>query len=203
MAFVVETGAVVANANAYMTDVEFTSFHEDRMVSVGDWTATEQQAAIIRATDYLDKRFGTKFRGFKKDSNQTLQWPRLDVDDDSGYRVDSDVIPAHLKNACAEYALLALRLGPLLPVPNPNFSKIEDDGSVTKVAGGAIARTFEKVGPLEEEAWYHDPSKLERMRAGGVLSPVSSSINLPEYPVADEWLKQLIIAGFPTTLARA
>jgi hypothetical protein len=204
MAFTVETGAGLANANAYVTAAEFIAFFADR----GDSVATELQAnieaAIIRATDYIDKRFGPVFKGEKEDEDNGLEWPRLNAVYKSGDVIPSDVIPNLLKKATYEYAKIALYMA-LLPVPTPNFNPLDPaTGETTVNQGGSVIRTREVVGPIEDEKWFSTETwRLESQRAAGVYSNVSSVFNLPEYPVADEWLRQLIRSGQGTSLSRA
>ena len=204
MAFTVETGARVPNANAYVTVAEFTAFHTDRGTDVSDFTTPDIQAAIVKATDYVDKRFGTRFVGDKHERSQSLQWPRLSAWTLQDDFIDGDEIPVELKRAIYEYAKLALYLE-LLPVPVSNFnSKDPVTGEVTQNTGGMLQRKREKVGPVEEDVWYSQEQwRLELQgRAPGVTSSLSSTINLPEYPIADEWLKPLVKTGMSVSLSR-
>ena len=203
MAFVLETGAGLTNSNAYISVTFFKEFHSDRGRSIGEFSATEISAAIIRATDYIDKRFGKKFKGSKANSGQSLEWPRSDVWDNSGDRVDSDELPKQLLNATAEYTRLALAFNDLLPTPARGFATIDETTGGVVTTQTHVARTRQVVGPIEDEIWYHDTAKREFIRSGGATSDLVSSDYLPEYPVADEWLNQLVNAGMPTRLGRA
>lgn len=211
MTFTVETGAVVADANAYITVAEFRAFHVDRGLTAagadtGLYGALLVQSYIVKATDYVDKRFSTKFKGFQKQNGQSLQWPRMNVFNSSDRWIDSNTIPIYLKRAICEYSFLAAKLldNELLPTPSPNFNRIDlDTGETDTSSGGPLYRNREKVGPIEEEQWFSDPTKLEQLRASGQLSSMVSSINLPEYPRADEWLKEIIEIGGTINLVRA
>jgi hypothetical protein len=70
MAFIVETGSGTANANAYCAVQFVTDYLTDRArESENGWAASalaDQQAAIIKATDYVDMRFGGRFGGYKR-----------------------------------------------------------------------------------------------------------------------------------------
>lgn len=204
MAFTVETGAGLANANAYVSVQEFIDFFTDRGDAVADTDSDLIQAAIIRATDYIDKRFGPVFKGEKEDEENGLEWPRLNAVYKSGDVIPSDVIPVLLKKATYEYAKIAISMA-LLPVPTPNFNPLDPaTGQTTVNQGGSVIRTREVVGPIEDEKWFSTETwRLESQRAAGVYSNISSSYNLPEYPVADEWLRQLIRSGQGTSLSRA
>jgi hypothetical protein len=213
MAFTVEDGTIVLDANAYIDESFFRGWHADRgnaaaAVSSGDYEPVKVKAAIIKATDYVDKRFGNLFTGYKRsanDSDQSLQWPRLDAFDTGGNYIRSDEIPRALKRAVAEYALLALKLTNLLPVPAPSFNSVNPDTGETSLAqGGMLQREKIKVGPVEEEKWYNQEQwrLVLNNRASGQMSDMTSMVNLPEYPVADEWLRTIIKTGNNMTLSR-
>jgi hypothetical protein len=203
MAFIVEDGSVVADANAYITVDQFLDHHNDRGRDFNSVDVADVRAAIVKATDYIDKRFSKKLKGYRKDSSQELEFPRSDLYLSSGWRVPSDTIPSQLRKATAEYARIALALDDLLPIPARTFATIDETtGETVQSTGGALARTFDKVGPIEEERWYHDPAK-QQARSGGSISDLTSAVNLPEYPMADEWMNELTNAGMPTTLGRA
>lgn len=138
MAFTPETGTGLATANAYITLAAFKAHHDDRgRVYTGLYTDPVIQAAVVKATDYLDKRFGGRFRGVKGSSIQALAWPRIGAMDNSGYALDG--VPRQLALATAEYAWIALGLGTELAPP-------EDTGEVIE--------STEKVGPIETTTKY-------------------------------------------------
>src|SRR5882672_6440147 len=68
------------DANAYIS-VEFADDYHD-LRGNSKWTAAnagQRTAAIVRATDYIDKRFQQWFLGTKQNHDQGLAWPRLDA----------------------------------------------------------------------------------------------------------------------------
>lgn len=69
MAFVLETGVGVRNANAYVTPAFVTTYLTDLgRETQNSWstsTAAEQQEAIVAATHYIDSVFGDEFAGIK------------------------------------------------------------------------------------------------------------------------------------------
>ena len=205
MAFTVEDGSGIVEANAYVPVAFADDHHADRGNSV--WTSYDtatKQAAIIRATDYIDKRFGRKFRGFRKTLQQRLQWPRLSAFDDSGYLLGGDgLLPDKLMRACAEYALRAafytvLSPDPILPAPQQSF----EDGAPARgeAITGTVSRKVTRVGPVEEETSYETPAMSTSRRIGtdGNRSVQSSLVNdftIPEYPEADMWLEELMVSS--------
>jgi hypothetical protein len=156
MAFLVQNEiGTVAGANAYVT-VEFVNeYHKDRGNDA--WgVALGKQALIIRASDHLDERF--KYVGERLQVRQSTEWPRQNA-----YDIDDDYvegIPQEVKEAVAEYALLAATLGDLNPTPTRDAT------------GQTVIASSETVGPISSSVKY----------AGG------GAFQLPKYPRADRKL---------------
>lgn len=209
---VVENGTKVADANAYIDVAYFRDFHETRGLAAAALTADPFSddavaAAIIRATDYVDKRFGNKFVGWRygRESDQSLEWPRLDARDINNVFIYSNEIPKGLKKAVAEYAKISLYIGELLKNPAPMFNSVDPVTGITTVnQGGILERDRSKVGPIEEEKWFSQQQwrLVLNGRAAGMESQMVSMVNLPEYPAADEWLNSIVRTSLPTQLVR-
>ena len=133
MAFTVEDGTGLNNANAFISVDFFSDYHEDRgnesLVTLAE-DETVIQACIIKATDYISKRFGRRFRGQRQSSQQALPFPRLGFFDDDNFDFPeaTDGIPLALAQATAEYAARVaiyheLAPDPLLPVPVQDFEE--------------------------------------------------------------------------------
>lgn len=178
MPFTVETGNGVANANSYITEAQFRAHHADRGEDVTALTQAQVETACVRATDYIEKRFGRRFRGFRRNKNQGLEWPRNNAFDDDGFSLDA--VPSQLVKGCAEYALRAHTLGDLAPDPALQFATRE---GTTVTSAGQVTRKREKVGPIEEET--------ETASASGDFS---GEFYIPPYPAADLWINELIEA---------
>lgn len=132
MAFTVEDGTGVAGANSYVT-LEFANdYFTERAVTA--WTGADgvKQSALIRATDYIEGRFGARFIGTPTTDTQGLHFPVSDVSDYA-----EDEIPIKLKRAQCEYALRALT-AELAPDPTVDES------------GVSVVTVKSKLGPLEE-----------------------------------------------------
>jgi len=176
-------------ANAYVTAAYFTAHHTDRNVQQvvdGDYSQAEVEAAIVRASDYIDKRFGRRFRGFKAKKTQGLEWPRFDAQSDEDYPLDG--IPDPLAKATAEYALISLLLArELAPVPNPGFSVLNPATGTVTDGGGALESIRKKVGPIETEKTYASGGSSGRP----MTSTGNATQNIPEYPQADLWIEEL------------
>ena len=105
MAFVVETGAGVANANSYASVAAADGYVADRGIAA--WTAlttSDKQQALIKATDYLEATYRDAWKGTRVTSTQPLSWPRTNVIVD-GFLIDANVVPLNVINACVEMAL--------------------------------------------------------------------------------------------------
>jgi hypothetical protein len=205
MAIIVEDGTIVTDANAYITVAFFRAWHTARGVDATEFDTADIEAAIVKATDYVDKRFGTKFVGVLRDREQSLMWPRSDAFTNQNDYIQTNTIPKELKRGVVEYALIALKLGELLPVPAPSYNPVDlDTGDTTVSTGGLVQRQKTVVGPIEEDTWYSQEQwrLVLNGRAPGALSDMSSLVNLPEYPVADEWLKPIVKTGMATRLSR-
>lgn len=139
MAFVVEDGTIVANANSYAAVAEADSYWNTDRNDTTTWIATstaDKQKALIQATQYLDATY--RWTGVIVLSTQTLGWPRNLAVDTEGRSIDSTAIPAKLKEACFELAFLALSADLL-----PSLER-----------GGQISRKSVTVGPIEEETEF-------------------------------------------------
>jgi len=167
MAFTVEDGTGVAGANAY-ADVAFVdAYFTDRGVTGWAGDTSVKQAAIIKATDFIETRWGDRFKGRPEhlDPRQPLGFPRYNLYDLAGQVVEG--IPDKLKKATAEYALRALS-GPLMPDPT------------TDASGAMVVGNRQKVGPIETEVTY--------AASMGVRT-------LKPYPAADRLLAEYVTSG--------
>jgi len=210
MAFVVEDGTGLETATSYISEAFVDGYHLDRGNSKWeDFSSAEKQSALIRASDYVDKRFGKRFVGFRERKEQALEWPRMDAFDADGFLLNSvDDVPRNLQKAVAEYALRAAICGvlapdPLLPTPKQNMESGEDDDR-TASQSGAVVRKKEKVGPLEEETWY-ETAASQSLGAGArsVQSSLVDDFMIPAYPEADLWIEELLKPAMGGTLLRA
>lgn len=88
MAFVVEDGTGIASANAYITVQQFKDYHADRGNTLTGGSG-DQQKAIVKATDYIDKRFGRRFKGTKCFTNLDIARSTLSA---SGQPADGETV---------------------------------------------------------------------------------------------------------------
>lgn len=108
MALEVEDGSGKTNAESYISVSDADAYHT--AFGNATWTGAGplKEAALRRATRYIDGRYGGRFTGYKAQRQQALQWPRLDALDQSNYLLPANEVPTKLKQAAAEAALLEL-----------------------------------------------------------------------------------------------
>ena len=206
MAFIVEDGSGVEDATAYVAVAFVDEYHTDRG-NVG-WAGANdvKQQAIVKATDYIDKRFGKRFRGLRKSRQQALEWPRINAFDDDGFLlIGSDDIPRALQKACAEYALRALVLTQLAPDPALPFVTRDaiDSGVAQNQSVGEVTEKSVKVGQVEVSKTYkslsENSSKMTQNTAVGAVP----GLYIPAYPEADLLLNELVVSLTSREIVRA
>ena len=145
MALLVETGAIIAGANAYADTSAADPYHLDRGNSAWGAAASEQKtAALINATAYLDGKYRLRFKGNRvQPVLQPLEWPRIGVDVVIGVQgsaftghayysnFPSNQIPPEIIMATCELALRAL-VGPLAADIAPTDRKVSEKVDVVE-----------------------------------------------------------------------
>lgn len=136
MALLVQDDAgQVAEANGYVTVAFFKAYHDDRGNEYSAYGDTLIEAAVVRATDYLDGRFD--FIGLRVGQDQTTEWPRYAAWGKGRQLVTG--IPLAVKRATCEYALRALTTD-LNPDPERDAS-----GQVVQSKSSAVGSVKEQV----------------------------------------------------------
>ena len=176
MALAVEDGTGLVGADAYISVANADTYF---LASANaTWAAAAipaKEVAIVKATRYMEKRFGTKWKGLIASSEQALGWPRRYVYDERGAEL-VDQVPVQIARACAEYAVQAL-INPLIP---ETVYPIADGAPVPF---GRINRKVEKVGPIYEETYY-STGAAHASRVGSGSSLVDGD-KVVQYPEAD------------------
>ena len=136
----VEDGTGLAAANAYISLADADTYWSDRG---GDtvWDAAAdavKEAGIIKATDYIEVRFGHRFLGMPLLTTQALEFPRQYLYDRYGNLIEG--VPPQLERACAEYAQRAIS------------AALWNEPYVDTKGRRVVERN--KVGPIEEDIRY-------------------------------------------------
>lgn len=127
MALIIETGALIANANSYVTVVEARAYALARGVTLSA-TDSDVERYLVLAMDYLES-LRAKFQGTKVSSTQSLQWPRTDVLIDC-IEFPETSIPVELKNAQMQLAMQVSNGVDLMPTRQGAFVKLEKVGPI-------------------------------------------------------------------------
>lgn len=131
MSIVVETGAVVAGANSFVSLGDFLAHCDARNRDYSSYSDEQQEAALVSFSDYLNS---LPWRGFKTNRANPMCWPRygedlsgwneivqpasawLGVVDANGYIIGVAEIPAEVVDAQCEGAWLILQGNVMEPV---------------------------------------------------------------------------------------
>ena len=171
MAFTVETGTGSSTANAYVSVADADTYNVDHEMDT-DWSKagdSAKQKAIRLATQYLDLKYRTLWRGRRYNEDQALAWPRTAFYDYDGYTIEAETIPTALKNACTELAIRVIKGDDLFPInENPGLrSKAIHNATTgqTEVYEGGSVGTKAKEYPVVEAMLsdlIHSGPPLER-----------------------------------------
>lgn len=130
---IVEDGSGVANANTYV-DVDYCNTY-CKDLNYSSWAETANTAkaeAILRAMNFIES---LNWKGYKAEQDNSLEWPRKEVEDRNGYYIDDDVIPINLKKAVAEAAYKELTPGTLQP-------DLDGASNIQTMKAGSLAITY-------------------------------------------------------------
>lgn len=164
MAFIVEDGTVVADANSLVSVAYADAYFLIRGNTVWAPLSNDaKQSALVNATDYVEAIYRPRLAGVLVDEDQSLCFPRTY---DTAL---TPIMPTAMLKAVCEYAVRASQ-APLAP-------DIEYDAS-----GRLATKTVDEVGPIREERGY------AAMGASGVASP---KLYKP-YPIPDALMASLL-----------
>lgn len=146
--------------SAYGTDAGFTAYATARgEASVGAASEADRDAARLRASEFIDGKFGHRFPGWRADGrDQVREWPRSFAADREGWPIDVDEIPDEIERATYEAAVRELAtpgsLTPDVTLTAREISKTETVGPIsetTRYAGGASVGAAEPVLTILEK----------------------------------------------------
>lgn len=132
-----------------------------------------KSALLVKATDYIERRFARLFTGTKSNKSGALSWPRTGGRyRDSGELIDHKIVPVGVLYACCEYARIAAAVGDLLT------NRTERD------VGGESSG----VGSVQTNRSYDRRLRGTRIRQSSLVEDTT----LPEYPNADLLMENLL-----------
>lgn len=147
MPLTVETGAIVAGANSYVTVAEFKAHVGSIATPAG--TDTEIERWGILATRYMDGKYRFRLKGQRVLATQPLEFPRVGVDLGFGRFLASNVVPQEWKDATCEL-MLRVAAGPLAPdvAPGDRLVKKKIDVIEKEFAPGDFQTSYPVVDQL-------------------------------------------------------
>ena len=116
MALIVEDGSGLVNAESYISVADAATYHANRGNAAWAAIASDiiREQLLRKATDYMMAVYRLRWAGYRYNSSQALDWPRLYVPildtlstNQFPQYVDFNVVTVAVKNACAELALKA------------------------------------------------------------------------------------------------
>ena len=182
MALIKEDGTIVAGANSYADEADADAFQTDRGRSAWLEATTEvADAALVRATDYIEGRFGLLFLGQPLRDVQSLSWPRQGVSYvRTGNPFPDDEVPVDILNATVLYADQVIGDG-----SDPE-TMTELSVNPTVSEDGQIKMKKEKVDVLEEVTEY---------AVGGQGGGTSALRTIRPIPEADRLVRRWLRGG--------
>lgn len=163
MALIVETGAIVAGAESYISVAAADLYHANRGNT--DWAAlstTQKEQALRKATDYLVAVYRGSWRGYRTNAaTQVLDWPRMSIllaDAALNQFVDMHSMPVEVLNATAELALRA-SIADLIP---------DLERGVKQETIGPITTVYDDYSPQSKRYRFIEAMLAPYLRSGGV-----------------------------------
>lgn len=134
MALIVEDGSGLANAESYVSVSDAVAYASARGLTFTASPAAPAEAALRRATEWLDGTYRNRFPGYRTNGRaQALEWPRTGACDREGNEIASDEIPVEIIHATIEAAVRELAsAGSLSPdiVPGKVKKRVRVEGAV-------------------------------------------------------------------------
>ncbi len=173
MALVLEDG-VADDANSYADRTIADAYFDLRPSGNATWDALsddEKDDNLIAATQYIELRFGQRFKGTRESQGQPLSFPRQGFFDQRGDLIEG--IPLELEQATAEYAL-------------QNSTTVLIEPPAASASEGEVTEQEDKVGPITTRTRFS--------RSGGTSggSGLVSGKNIKEYPIPDLLIEPLL-----------
>lgn len=208
---VAEDGSGLPDANSFINAAYADSYHANRLNTYwATLTADQKASCLIKASDYIDKRFLRFFRGTRMTRDQALSWPRISAFDDDRFILTG--VPERLKKAAAEYALRGaiynvLAPDPIRPVPKQDMTLADPNGDQSSLIVGPVRMKQEQVGPIKETTTYDSPAQYRKSASSGDSRAAQSNLvndwYIPMYPEADLLIETLIDNTTSMTMERA
>ena len=139
---IVEDGTGISNANSYVARADADTYFAERARE--EWaaaTTAARDAALIRATQFVEHRWSTRFVGIRASSGQALSWPRVEAV--NAYGFEESGVPNAVKVATMEAAVEALSAS-LFVVDNPSER-------VSRLQAGSFSVNLDATAPARRD----------------------------------------------------
>ena len=134
MPLIIEDGLARDDAQSYVSVINCNAYHSARGNTAWSGTDEEKSSALLKAVQYIDGHYRTRWKGAKTSRTQALCWPRTGARDADGWVIGGDEIPQEVIDATCEAALRAMT-GELSP-------DMERGGKVLSETVGPISVTY-------------------------------------------------------------
>lgn len=155
MAIVVETGAIIAGANSYISRADATTYHAAmNNTAWATLTTAQMDGALLYAAQWLDGRY--MWPGTPVSDDQTMSWPRMGAYDSELRRIASSTIPQPVKDAQCEFALAHASVALNTPADRGgavDYAKV-DDIAVSFADGAPSGRTYDYIDRIIRKVAY-------------------------------------------------
>lgn len=141
MAIIVEDGTNVTGANSYVNVADCKAYLDLRGYTEWGFEVIQEES-LLRAADYIERKYKLLWKGITTGSDQPLTFPRSGIIDENGRTLSSVVIPQELIDAQCLLANLTIVDGELV-----QLTTITTQDSLIK-------SKKEKVDVLEESVEY-------------------------------------------------
>lgn len=126
MALITEDGTGIDDAESYASVEEADAYHSDRENTAwADAEPTSKEAALRKATDFIETVYGPRFFGERLVPSQNLSFPRDPVSWDGSPSWDG--VPPRVVRATAELALRVVKGVDLMPDSKKEVTKAKTD----------------------------------------------------------------------------
>jgi hypothetical protein len=145
MALIVEDGSGKSDAESYVSVSACNTYAVALGLSfpTGDQAACE--AALRRATAWIDGKFGDAFVGIRKNGRlQALAWPRAGASDADRWPISPDTVPIEIIHATSQAAVRELA------TPNSLAPDLDRGGGLKSVKAGSVQIEYGANAPANQ-----------------------------------------------------
>jgi len=144
--FTPETGEGIADANSYLSLIDFKDTSDAYGKDYSAYTDTEIEIGLMQSSTFLDSYFISRYPG-TRNMGQGLEWPRTDAVYLNGEEILDNVVPKEVKLALMESFYLLKSGADIQPVIQGN---------------GILKEERVKVDVVEEQKKYNSSSTPKR-----------------------------------------